>query len=147
MVAQLDAFARRFMHGAQAPRVSDVPLSRQEFRVLAVLGDGEARTMGDLAERVLTAVSSVTGIVDRLVAKRLAERERCEKDRRVVWVRLTAQGRRLRAEFRRHRLHMARVMLGSLNECEQDEFLALIRKIGGTAGKGGPQGREGMRPR
>ena len=53
-------------------------------------------TMGALAERLLVANSSCNRIVGRLVAAGLVERTRGDRDRREVFVALTAEGRRLR---------------------------------------------------
>lgn len=46
-----------------------------------------------IAERMVTPQTDVTRLVDRLEEAGLVERDRCENDRRVVWVTLTRQGK------------------------------------------------------
>lgn len=125
----LHAVVRRYLFQDQAARGDDVALTRQEMRTIVALGDRPVWTMGELAAHLVLAVGSLTVIVDRLVRKGFAERRRSEKDRRVVEVTLTAEGRRQSAERRRKRLRMARAMLAALDEFEQAAFLALMRKI------------------
>jgi DNA-binding MarR family transcriptional regulator len=57
----------------------------------------EPRTMGQMAELLCCDPSNVTGIVDALEAKGLAERRPSEVDRRVKVVVLTPKGGKLRA--------------------------------------------------
>ena len=52
-------------------------------------------SMGELAERLLCDASNVTGIVDRLEARGLVERQPDPDDRRVRRLVLTAEGREL----------------------------------------------------
>ncbi|MBS1880171.1 MAG: MarR family transcriptional regulator [Actinobacteria bacterium] len=56
----------------------------------------QPRTMGEMAELLSCDPSNVTGIVDALEAKGLAERRPSEVDRRVKAVVLTRKGGRLR---------------------------------------------------
>ena len=130
LVRALDVLARGFMRQAVRAREPDLPLTRQEFRVLVMIGGAAAGTMGELAARTLVSVSRLTSVVDRLVAKGLVVRTRSERDRRVVRVGLTARGRALHEQGRRHRLRMAAAMLGPLSPGEQAQFLGLMQKIG-----------------
>ena len=130
LLIHLDALARRTILQGKVALEDDVSLTRQEFRLVLVLGEKPSFAMGELAERMMFAVNSLTPLVDRLVAKRLVRREHAEDDRRVVLAVLTAQGRRLSDQCRRNRLGMARAMLMALDEREQDVFLKLVTKIG-----------------
>ena len=129
LVRQIDAFARRIGLRERMDDGDDVALTRQERRLVAAVGGRPVWTMGELARHVMLAVSTLTAVVDRLVAKRLVERERSEKDRRTVWVRLTPEGRARYERFRRMRLRIARGMLKALDAEEQATFLRLMSKI------------------
>lgn len=61
---------------------------------LARVADGTLR-MSELADRVMVPPSSLTRKVDRLVADGLVERNRSDRDSRLMLVRLTASGRGL----------------------------------------------------
>ena len=87
--------ARRFIFSQKPERkADDVPMTRQEIRVLIALAETDNSRMGDLAARLVCSVSSLTAIMDRLVAKGLVARHPSETDRRVVLVALTPEGRR-----------------------------------------------------
>ncbi len=70
----------------------------QLHALMWVGGDGSL-TMGELAQRVGITVKTITGIVDRLEARHLVERERDPSDRRVVRVHLTPSGQEIYQQF------------------------------------------------
>jgi DNA-binding MarR family transcriptional regulator len=57
-------------------------------------------TMSELAQSVLLSQSGVTRLVDRLVRSGLVVREGCAEDRRVMYARLTDEGRQALCEAR-----------------------------------------------
>src|SRR3954453_15374773 len=61
----------------------------------------QPRTMSEIANFLRCDNSNVTGIVDGLEARGLAERTASPGDRRVKLIALTAEGRRLRARLMR----------------------------------------------
>lgn len=63
-----------------------------------LLADGEMAP-GMLAKAVYLSQATVTGIIDRLLAKELVSRERSTSDRRKVIVRLTDKGHQLASEM------------------------------------------------
>lgn len=130
MVAQLDAFRRRLLLREKIVRYHGPPLARQERRIVRVIGEQQDCTMSELSQRTLLAMSSLTSVVDKLVAKHQVERKRFDEDRRVVRVRLSQLGRERYEHFRRKRLYIANSMLSALNAVEQETFLKLMRKIG-----------------
>ncbi len=67
-------------------------LTMPQLKTLLVLYGMEKASMGELAEALGTGVSTVTGIVDRLVEQGLVVREEDPTDRRVVVGRPTAAG-------------------------------------------------------
>ena len=71
----------------------DVELTMPQFRVLALLSRGPRR-MSEIATFLGVALSSATGMVDRLVDRGLAARSHDRADRRVVTCRLTERGSR-----------------------------------------------------
>lgn len=128
LVGHMDALVRRFMSRPGGEARDDVPLTRQEIQVVLTLGGGDV-SMGELAGRMARAVSTLTGVVDRLVRQSLVRRAHDESDRRVVRVGLTAAGRRLHGQLRQRRLELAHGVLAALDEREQNLFLSLIRKM------------------
>jgi DNA-binding MarR family transcriptional regulator len=131
LMQQFDALARRVMF--RKLKLKDmVALTPQEFRMIGTIGDRTSCTMSELARHLMLAVSSVTSLADKLVARKLVTRKPAREDRRVVRLELSAAGRGVYQRHRKHRLEMAAAMLSSLDEREQEVFMTLFRKIGGA---------------
>ena len=68
--------------------------SAAQLFVLEQLADGAGLSLGELASRTLTDRSSVSAVVERLVAAKLVSRGESSRDRRRADVRITRAGRR-----------------------------------------------------
>ena len=101
-------------------------LSEAQFNALRILRGAGPKGLPtqQIAERLITRQPDVTRLVDRLCAAKLVLRRRCEEDRRVVYVVLTAAGRKalgaldapVDALHRRQFAHMERKQLALLGE-------------------------------
>ena len=67
-------------------------LSGSQRIVLRALVDHGPCQVSEVANHLGVTLSAATGLVDRLVKAKLVTRERDQKDRRVVWVRVTPDG-------------------------------------------------------
>jgi DNA-binding MarR family transcriptional regulator len=103
--------------------------SPQEFHVLMIVGQTGHCIMSDIADKVQLSLSSITGIVDKLEAKKIMRRNRSGEDRRIVEVVLTDEGREVYKTAMEGHLEFVRSLLNALNPHEQDVFLSLFRKI------------------
>ncbi|OGR94130.1 MAG: hypothetical protein A2016_05125 [Elusimicrobia bacterium GWF2_62_30] len=106
--------------------------SPQEFHVLMTVGHAGNCIMSDIAARMQLSLSSITGIVDKLEAKKIVRRVRSGEDRRIVQVVLTDEGNKVYQTAREGHLEMVRNHLNALSPQEQDVFIALFRKIAAT---------------
>ena len=84
-------------------RMSDLfrPLgiSSQQYNILRILRGAKGRmNMHSVKERMIDRAPNATRLTDKLIAKGLVERERCEEDRRVVYVRISSKGLELLAQ-------------------------------------------------
>ena len=70
----------------------EVDLTMPQLKVLFLLYSEGSASMGHLASSLGVTLSTVTGIVDRLVEHDLVERREDPHDRRLVLCRLTARG-------------------------------------------------------
>jgi DNA-binding MarR family transcriptional regulator len=70
-----------------------VGITGAQLLVLMQLDDAPARSLNDLAQRTFTHQSTVSVVVDRLVARRFVKRERSHDDGRKILLSLTAAGR------------------------------------------------------
>ncbi len=104
-------------------------LSIAELHTLDAIGPYEARAMSETAARLGITTGTLTVAIDRLVRKGYVERHRDDKDRRVVRVHLTRQGKlayRMHAKF--HTLLVRRVM-DPLDEEKQNQLAKLVRDL------------------
>lgn len=107
----------------------ELSVSRFELAALMLAERHDNITMSALAQGMSVPMSTATGVVDRLVRKKLLKRDRSEEDRRIVTVALTEEGRALLEKVKKHlRFFFDRVK--SLLTAEEFETgINLIRKI------------------
>ncbi|MBW1788176.1 MAG: MarR family transcriptional regulator [Deltaproteobacteria bacterium] len=70
-------------------------VSASQLNALLALYEYGPLPPSQIARFILVNSSTVTGIIDRLEQKRLVERKRISKDRRVITVQLTESGKKL----------------------------------------------------
>lgn len=104
-------------------------LSMQELNVINIIGDNDPSTMSDIAKNASLSLSSVTGIVDKLVKAKLVKRIRSEEDRRIVQGSLTPEGKQIYQNQIEHMHQVLRAILNMLTDEEQEHFLKLFHKI------------------
>jgi DNA-binding MarR family transcriptional regulator len=110
-------------------------LSPQELRALCAVGREKCCVMSGIARAVRLSLSTVTGLIDRLVEKKLVRRDRSHEDRRVVEVQLTDEGRALHAAAMESQEVFARDLLSALSSEEQEALVSLFGKISGRIKK------------
>lgn len=86
---------------------------------------GECK-MSDLAEATHQSAASLTGIVDRLLAKDLVARTRHDRDRRQVMVALTSRGNEIINEIKQARQKQMQTALTHLSLEEVDTLIQLL---------------------
>lgn len=103
--------------------------SSSELFACSLLGRKGRCTMSHLAQECGLALSSMTGVVDRLVAKGCVKRSRDdEKDRRKVFVELDRKGEKVYQDRLESEMQMIITMMESLKPKEQDALLGTLGK-------------------
>ena len=97
--------------------------------VLGYLARRRECSMRELAHFMKMGLSSVTGMVDRLVKQKLAERRRTEKDRRIVFVDITVKGRKVLMEIMAQRRKTTLELFESLTAEERSTYLCILEKL------------------
>ena len=128
MMTNLEAIIHRYVFTQQHPGM-DV-CRKAEVKMVEILGARGPMIMTELSEAAMLSLSTVTGVIDGLVEKKIVKRERSEEDRRIVKVELTSEGEKIYEQALEVRLRMVRGMLGALNREEQEQFVNLFKKIG-----------------
>lgn len=68
-------------------------LTMPQFNILRILrGTGDAMAVNTIKERMVEKSPNTTRLMDKLIDKQLITRERCENDRRVVYVKISEKG-------------------------------------------------------
>lgn len=96
-------------------------LTTPQLLLLLILdqADRSALTMSELARELGVTLPTATGIVQRLIRPGLVVRVREERDRRLVFVSLTASGRRVVRRLLRQFEDLVAEILGGLSDAGQ----------------------------
>ncbi len=101
-------------------------LSDAQYNALRILrGESKPMQIYQIAERMIVAQPDISRLIDRLRKTGLVACDRCEQDRRVVWVTLTVKARELLKKIDRP--------IGELHEAQFDRLseteLATLNKL------------------
>ena len=95
-------------------------------KLLEQIGD---LSLSELSERIRAQNSTVTGIIDRMEREGLVTRERSKEDRRVVYIRLSAKGKKLAEEIPVEPMEIFRGALESLSAAEVRDLVKILGKV------------------
>ena len=105
-------------------------LTPSQYNVLRILrGEGAPLPILEIASRTITVVPGITGLIDRLQQAGLVSRVRCERDRRVVYVALTDQARKVLAALDEPLAAVNKKLLDALTGNELKELIRLLEKL------------------
>jgi DNA-binding MarR family transcriptional regulator len=107
---------------------AEFELSPVQCHVLYLLEPDRPVPMRHLAEALACDASNVTGLVDRLEARGLIERQPAPFDRRVKVLALTSTGMRVRAQLQR-RLSAAPDRFNRLSAAERQMLARLLERL------------------
>lgn len=106
-------------------------LTPEQYNVLRILRGSEPDGLPtlEIGRRMITRASNVTRIIDRLELKALVSRKRETHDRRVVRIRITAQGLKLLTDMQPMVDAATEKALAGLTDNEASRISALFEKI------------------
>lgn len=90
-----------------------------------------ARTPADLADDLQVARATITGLVDSLEKDGYVSRERCECDRRNVYICLTQAGKAYMDNFLPNHSRLVVELMRGLSKAEQETLVHLLQKLVG----------------
>ena len=123
---QLGAAIRRMVEVALQPHGLSLP----QFHLLGALKScGGVLSTGEIARIMLRASQTVTGLVDRLEAQGLVERQTDPRDRRKANVHITAIGERRLAEAEPTANRLAESIVWPLTDQELEDLEGKMRKL------------------
>ncbi|HQV52292.1 MAG: MarR family transcriptional regulator [Flavobacteriales bacterium] len=93
-------FTANWLRSKAVERFRSFGLSPEQYNILRILRGGKGKMkMHDVRDRMIDRAPNTTRLTDKLVIKDLVHRERCESDRRVVFVNITKSGLALLEEI------------------------------------------------
>jgi DNA-binding MarR family transcriptional regulator len=109
--------------------VRELGLTSAQFDIVATLGNTPGMTCKELGEKTLITKGTLTGVLDRLEARRLIRRSVSDADRRQVFIALTPQGARtFERVFPAHVDHLKPAFC-ALSPRELDQTTQLLHKL------------------
>ena len=106
-----------------------VSLTSSQIKVLSTFSDQGVFTMTELSRANGVSVSTMTGMVDRLIQGGLLERQRDGADRRIVLVGLSAAGKKMLDHLIKVRRRELEKFLVNLTRYEVREFRDSIETV------------------
>jgi DNA-binding MarR family transcriptional regulator len=104
-------------------------LTLSRFNVLrSLMLESRPLTCGEIAERMIQLVPAITTLVDHLEQLGHVVRERCTDDRRVVYVSITKQGKKLVDEVLKPLPALENRLLEGLSQSELKVLIELLGK-------------------
>ncbi len=125
----IDTLMHRYLFILHAASEVAADLSKQQLKVIQMLGRSGTSIMREVAERLLLSASTMTGIIDKLVEHKFVIRELSADDRRIVRVSLTTKGQRVYKQELVKQIELSRSILEPLTEAERKTLLALFNKV------------------
>lgn len=104
-------------------------LSASQFSTLKVLRIYGRLSQRDIAKLILKSDGNITVLVDNLESMELVTRDRDKKDRRVVYVQLTAKGEKFFDELYPSHISRIKESMQALSESDCSVLLELLEKI------------------
>lgn len=105
-------------------------LTPAQYNVLRILrGEGRPTPILEIAERMLTAAPGITGLIDRLEKLELVRRERCQSDRRVIFVAVTPRAVELLGRLDGPVQELHRRLLSHLSRTDLKTLIRLLDKV------------------
>lgn len=104
-------------------------LNQSQYNVLRILeGAGQPLPCLEIAERLITMVPAITGLIDKLEEKGLVRRKRCSEDRRVWYVALTDAGGELIRKMEKPVTELYLELCNGLSQAECRKLVDLMEK-------------------
>ncbi len=110
--------------------IRSMRLTPSQFDVIATLGDTDGMTCSELSTHTLVTKGTLTGVLDRLVAKGLIRRDDVKGDRRRIKVCLTEKGDALfRKTFAAHIAFLRPYFERALSQKDVETACALLLRL------------------
>jgi DNA-binding MarR family transcriptional regulator len=104
-------------------------LNEKELIIIVFVAQNKSVKMSDVADNIQAPLSTLTSIVDKLVANKFLIRYNSDDDRRVVKVGLDEKGKASYKQFINHKRIIAKKVLSHLSDMEQETLIDNLSKL------------------
>lgn len=125
--------AQLALHRSIDGKMADIDLTALQWAPLMLVAYNKAKTAAELSRSSGVETSTMTRMLDRLETKGLIERRRCEKDRRVIYIALTEEGKQLAARIPHLIADVFNHHLRGFSAEELSTLKSLLRRIAANA--------------
>lgn len=104
-------------------------INTSEFSVLEFLYSKNGQTVDEIRKKILLSSGSVTYVIDNLVKKNFVYRKKCENDKRVYYINLTDDGRKIIDEIFPIHIKNTKKLFSNFKKDEIEDLNVLLRKF------------------
>ena len=104
-------------------------ISNNDMHIIEAIGKDEPKNMSTVAKAMGVTVGTLTIAINALVKKAYVNRERSEKDRRVVLISLTKKGELAFDHHKHFHDEMVKATVAGLNESDKDVLVKALSNL------------------
>jgi len=120
-------FTANWMRSKLADLYRPFGISTQQYNILRILRGAKARMkMQSVKERMIDRAPNATRLTDKLIAKGLVLRERCDEDRRVVYVSISEKGLEMLSQLDRNSKALQKEMISTLSDADAETLNGIL---------------------
>ncbi len=121
--------AQLALHRTIDAKMADLDLTAMQWVPLLIIATGKGQTAAELSRCVCVDTSTMTRMLDRLEAKGVLVRKRSAEDRRVIYLELTEEGKRLAERVPHVMAETLNQHLRDFDRQQLDTLKVLLRKV------------------
>ncbi|MEL6472492.1 MAG: MarR family transcriptional regulator [Pseudomonadota bacterium] len=106
-------------------------LTPSQLLVLQILNERGETAVGDVVKSTQLSNATITSLVDKMVARNLVNRRRCDTDRRKVWLTILPEGQQAVDDAPRPLQELFEHGFDGLDDWEQAMLIASLERVAG----------------
>ncbi|MBU8565293.1 MarR family transcriptional regulator [Virgibacillus pantothenticus] len=110
--------------------IKNYGMKTSEFTILETLYHKGKQTVREISNSVLIKTGSITYVIDRLEEKGMLQREHCQKDRRVVYIDITDEGKNLMDEIFPKHQKVIEELFTDISDEQKQTVIDMLKKVG-----------------
>ena len=109
-------------------RLRDLDLTAEQAHVLTILWRNGEMTIGQLQEALSLSSGTIAGVVDRMAKRKLLERTKSEKDKRVFFIKAAPLHRRKQAQIEAALMETEELLFNEFKGTDRKSLLELLTR-------------------